>query len=86
MASARSQVPSSTGHSENTHQSQNQPAFAGVNVNDSNGHVKVGCLGSLKLRWMQVDNAETKEKRKPRKKLVKRKVSKEREARESGES
>ena len=49
MASARSQVPSSTGHSENTHQSQNQPVLVGVNVNDSNGHVKVGCLGSSKI-------------------------------------
>ena len=86
VASARSQAPSSTGHSENTHQSQNQPVLAGVDVNRSNGHVKFACLGSLKLGWKRVvDNWETEEKKKPRKRLVKRNVSKEREARGSGE-
>ena len=85
VASARSQAPSSTGHSENTHQSQNQPVLAGANVNRSNAHVKFACLGSLKLGWKRVDNGETEEKKKPRKRLVKRNVSKEREARGSGE-
>ena len=86
VASARSQAPSSTGHSENTHQSQKQPVLAEVNVNGSNGHVKFACLGSFKLGWKRVDNGETEEKKKqPRKKLVKRKISKEREARGSGE-
>jgi hypothetical protein len=85
VASARSQAPSSTGHSENTHQSRNQPVLAGINVNGLNGRVKFACLGSLKLGWKRVDNGETEKKKKPRKRLVKRKVSKEREARESGE-
>ena len=85
MASARSQAPSSTGHSENTHQSPNQPVLAKVKVNGLNGHVKFGCLGSLKLGWKQVDNGEKEKKKKPRKRLVKRKVSKEREARGNGE-
>ena len=80
MASARSQASSSTGHSEKSHQSQNQPVLA--EFNGSNGHVKFGCLGSFKLGWKRVDNGETeKNLKKPRKRLVKRKVSKEREAR-----
>jgi hypothetical protein len=83
VASARGQAPSSTGHSENTHQSQNQPVLANVYV--LNGRVKFACLESLKLGWKRVDNGETEKKKRPRKKLVKRKVSKEREARGSGE-
>ena len=79
MASARSQASSSTGHSEKSNQSQNHPVLA---VDDLNGHVKFGCLGSFKLGWKRVDNGETeKNLKKPRKRLVKRKVSKEREAR-----
>ena len=85
MASARSQAPSTTGHSENTYQSQNQPVLAGVNVNGSNGHVKFACLGSLKFGRKRADNGGMEEKKKPRKKLVKRSVSREREARGRGE-
>ena len=82
MASARSQAPSSTGHSENTDQSQN---LAKGNANGSNGHVRFTCLGSFKLGWKRVGNGETEEKKKPRKRLVKRKVSREREARGIGQ-
>jgi len=85
VASARSQAPSSTGHSENTRQSQNQPVLAEDNVDGLNGRVKFGCLGSLKLGWKRVDNAETEKRKKSKKRLVKRKISKEREARGSGE-
>ena len=85
MAYARSKAPSSIGHSENTHQSQNQPVLADVNVDGSNKRIKFACLGSFKLGLKRVDNGETEEKKKPRKRLVKRKVSKEREARGSGE-
>ena len=83
MASAPA---SSTGHSEDTHQSPNQPVLAKSNVSGSNGHVKFACLGSLKLGWKRVDNGDTEKKKRLKKKLVKRKVSKEREARGSGES
>ena len=84
MAFARSQAPSSTGHSENTHQSQKQPVLAEVDTNGSNVRVNFTCLGSFKLGWKRVDNGETVKRKKSRKKLVKRKVSKEREARGSG--
>ncbi|KAF8816115.1 hypothetical protein BYT27DRAFT_6476430 [Phlegmacium glaucopus] len=75
VALARSQTPSSAGHSNIPHQSN--PVLTGVSESGANGHGKCGCLGSFRLGWKRVDKEKKEEERKPRKKLVKRKQSRE---------